>query len=59
MGTTVDIPPVGDLGRGVGVISIRPGDFESGPTGLKAYVTAFNRELSLVRRRASRRMSAA
>ncbi|QOV89381.1 hypothetical protein [Humisphaera borealis] len=53
MGTTVDIPPVGDLGRGVGVISIRPGDFESGPTGLKAYVTAFNRELSLVRRRAS------
>lgn len=54
MGTTVDIPPVAGLGRGVGVISIRPAGFPNTVDGLRQYVARFNQEMRRTRERRSR-----
>jgi hypothetical protein len=52
--STVDVPPVDGLGRGVGVVVIRPADFlDHSDDGLARYAAAFAREVDLVRRRCS------
>ncbi len=53
MGTTVDVPPIDGLGRGVGVVVVRPADYRQRKDGLVQYVQDFNRQLELTRRRAS------
>lgn len=57
IGTTVDVPAIKDrgvhLGRCVGVVVIRPGDYINRADGLAEYVRAFNRELELTRTRQS------
>jgi hypothetical protein len=53
LGTTVEIPPIGGLGSGVGVVVVRPTDYFLKQNGLASYVRDFNQQLNLTRRRAS------
>jgi hypothetical protein len=53
MGTTAHVPAIGGMGRGVGLIVVRPADYFVRSDGLLEYVRDFNRELALSRRRAS------
>ncbi|HEY4329828.1 MAG TPA: hypothetical protein VGN88_08830 [Phycisphaerae bacterium] len=53
LGTTVELPSMGKLGRGVGVIVVRPADYSARKNGLADYVHYFNRELALTKRRES------
>jgi hypothetical protein len=53
LGTTVEVPALGGLGRGVAILVVRPADYFSRPDGLAQFVTAFNRELARTKQRAS------
>ena len=53
MGTTADVPAIDGMGRGVGLIVVRPANYFDRRGGLVQYVCDFNRELALTRRRAS------
>jgi hypothetical protein len=53
IGTTVELPAAGSIGRGVGVLVIRPADYFHRQDGLTHYVREFNRQLELTRRRSS------
>lgn len=53
LGTTVELPASNGLGRGVGVVTVRPGDYFGAADGVARYVQNFNRQLDLTRRRAS------
>src|SRR5579871_2640626 len=53
MGTTVEVGAVDGLGRGVGVVVVRPGDYFGRAGGGERYVAKFNREVDLTRRRKS------
>ena len=52
-GSTVDVPPVNGLNRGVGVVVVKPADYFDKPNGLARYVKHFNRQVALTRRRAT------
>jgi hypothetical protein len=56
MGTTVDLAPTDECGRGVGVVVITPNDFMKKPNGLAKFVKAFNRQLEQTRQRTSEAM---
>lgn len=51
IGSTVDVPALKHLGRGVGVVVIRAGDYPRNAAGLAAYVREFNRQIELTRTR--------
>lgn len=51
IGTTVDVPAIDGLGRGVGVVVIRPSDYAHRADGLAAYAREFNRQIELTRTR--------
>jgi hypothetical protein len=53
LGTTVEVPAVGGLGRGVAIVVVRPADYFSRPDGLAQFVAAFNLELARTKQRAS------
>lgn len=53
IGTTVEVPAIDDLGRGVGINVVRPADYFQRKDGLAQYVREFNRQLELNRTRAS------
>jgi hypothetical protein len=53
VGTTVEVPSVDGLPRGVGVVVVRPADYFDRRDGLARYVGDFNRELELTRQRRS------
>ena len=53
MGTTVDLEAVGEVGRGVGVVVVKPGDFTNKPNGLAKFVRKFNLQLERTRQRRS------
>ncbi len=55
MGTTVEVPAIGPLERGVGVVVVRPEDYGRGSEGLARYARDFNRQMELTRRRTSPR----
>jgi hypothetical protein len=57
MGTTVEVPALAGLGRGVGVVVVRPGDYPQRQSGLGDFVRSFNRELNLTRQRRSRALN--
>jgi hypothetical protein len=54
VGSTVEIPVIGEFGRGVGVVTVRPADYFSRRDGLAAYVRDFNAAINLTRQRKSR-----
>ena len=54
MGTTADVAAIDGMGRGVGLIVVRPADYFDRSDGLAEYVRDFNRELALSRRRERR-----
>ena len=49
----MDLAAVGNMGRGVGVIVERPGDFKFSPDGLTKFVRKFNLQLERTRQRRS------
>jgi hypothetical protein len=53
MGTTVEVAPTKGLGRGVGVVVVRPADYLGQRNGLARYVRDFNAHVDRTRRRAS------
>lgn len=53
MGTSADVRAIDGMGRGVGLIVVRPADYFDRRDGLAQYVRDFNRELALTRQRAS------
>ncbi len=53
MGTTVDVPAIDGLARGVGVVVTHPAAYSRDAAGLSRYVQDFNRELDLSRTRQS------
>lgn len=53
VGTTVEVGATKELGRGVGVVVVRPTDYFDRKDGLVQYVADFNRLMELTRRRAS------
>jgi hypothetical protein len=53
LGTTIELPSVDGLPRGVGVVVVRPADYFDRPDGLVRYVADFNREMALTRQRKS------
>ena len=53
IGSTVEMPAVDALGRGVGIVVARPADYFGRKDGLARYVREFNRQLALTRRRVS------
>lgn len=53
IGTTVEVAAGGGLGRGVGVVVIRPGDYFGRRAGLARYASDFARGVERTRRRAS------
>jgi len=53
LGTTVEVPEVDGLGRGAGVVVVRPADYFDRTDGLGQYVRDFNRQLALTRERKS------
>lgn len=53
IGTTVEVDAVDGLGRGVGVVVVRPKDYFEREHGLAEYVRHFNHQMTLTRRRVS------
>ena len=53
MSSTVDVAAVDGMGRGVGIVVIRPADYFGRADGLARYARDFNRRVELTRRRAS------
>ena len=53
LGTTVEVEAVGGLGRGVGVVVVRPADYMGRADGLSEYVRVFNRTVSLTKARST------
>jgi hypothetical protein len=53
IGTTVDVPAMNEIGRGVGVVVMRPSDYARRSNGMAAYVCEFNRQIELTRTRCS------
>ncbi len=53
LGTTVELAAMDGVGRGVGVVVVRPGDYFGRQNGLALYVRDFNRQLELTRLRRS------
>ena len=53
IGTTVEVPALGGLGRGVGVVVVRPAEYLGRPDGLARYARDFARQIDQTRRRAS------
>lgn len=53
IGSTVEVAPLPRLGRGVGIVSLRPTDYATDQTGLEKFVRAFNRQIDLNRKRRS------
>ncbi len=56
MGTTVELPQMDHLARGVSVVVTRPADFANDTDGLTRYVKQFNRDMELNRTRQSTAM---
>lgn len=53
LGTTVELPAMDGIPRGVGVVVARPAQYSDRPDGLVRYVRTFNRELNRTRQRRS------
>jgi hypothetical protein len=53
IGTTVEVPAVDGLGRGVGVVVVRPANYANRRDGLAHFVLDFNRQISLTKQRRS------
>jgi hypothetical protein len=53
MGSTVEVAAVDGLGRGVGVVVVRPSTYPDSREGLTRYVRDFNRQVELTRARSS------
>ena len=53
LGTTVEVPAMDGLGRGVAIVVVRPADYFSRPDGLAQFVAAFNLELARTKQRTS------